>query len=226
MKILGIIPARSGSKGVKNKNIKKLGGRYLIDYTIQESKKSKLTDVIVSTNCNEIKLISESLGANVPFLRPKELALDNSKSISVVQHALSAFSSINNVEYDAVMLLQPTCPFRTFKDINNSIEIFKKKNPDSVISVCNVNGFHPARMKFLSEENILLDPPFAEEYENQARQELVPMYIRNGAIYLTRVNSIVRGSFKGDLSLAYIMDGDKSINIDTNFDFKIAEALL
>jgi len=226
MKILGVIPARSGSKGVKNKNIKKLAGEYLINYTISQSLKSKLTDVIVSTNCEEIKNISIDLGAKVPFLRPKNLALDNSSSISVAQHALKVYSELSNTKYDALMLLQPTCPLRTFKDINNCIELFKSNSIDSVISVCNVNGLHPARMKFLDENNLLIDPPFAELKENQPRQELRPMYIRNGAIYLTKTTHIINGTFKGENSMAYIMDEEKSINIDTNFDFKLAEILL
>lgn len=226
MKILGVIPARSGSKGVKNKNIKKLVDRPLIDYTIVESLKSNLNDVIVSTNCENIKKICTELGAKVPFLRPQELAQDNSTSISVIQHALKSYSEITNISYDAVMLLQPTCPFRTSDDINKSIELFIKEKPDSIISVCNVNGLHPARMKYLNEDNILIDPPFAEAYENQARQELKPMFIRNGAIYLTKSSVVLRGSFKGSVSMAYLMDEESSINIDTNFDFKLAEILI
>lgn len=226
MKILGIIPARSGSKGVKHKNIKKLVDRPLIDYTISESLNSNLYDVIVSTNCEKIKQICIELGAKVPFLRPQELAQDNSTSISVIQHALKTYTEITNINYDAVMLLQPTCPFRTSKDINNSIELFVKAKTDSIISVCNVNGLHPARMKYLNKDNILIDPPFAEAYENQARQELKPMFIRNGAIYLTKSSTILKGSFKGEVSMAYLMDEENSINIDTEFDFKLAEILI
>ena len=226
MKILGIIPARSGSKGVKNKNIRKLNNKYLIDYTIVESLKSNLTDVIVSTDSLKIMQIVKDLGGNAPFLRPKNLAADNSSSISVVQHAIVTYSKITGLIYDAIMLLQPTCPLRTFLDINNSIDLFISKNPDSVISVYNVNGLHPARMKYLDNNNYLIDPPFAEKIENQPRQELKPMYIRNGAIYLTKLSEINKGTFKGNKSLAYIMDADKSINIDTEFDFKLAEMLL
>lgn len=226
MKILGIIPARSGSKGVKNKNIRKLNNKYLIDYTINESLKSNLTDVIVSTDSLEIMQIVKDLGGNAPFLRPKNLAADNSSSISVVQHAIIEYSKITGLTYDAIMLLQPTCPLRTSLDINSSIDLFMFKDPDSVISVYNVNGLHPARMKYLDNNNYLIDPPFAEKIENQPRQELKPMYIRNGAIYLTKLSEINKGTFKGNKSLAYIMDADKSINIDTEFDFKLAEMLL
>lgn len=226
MKILGIIPARSGSKGVKNKNIRKLNNKYLIDYTIIESLKSNLTDVIVSTDSLKIKQIVKDLGGNAPFLRPKNLAADNSSSISVVQHAIIEYSKITGLTYDAIMLLQPTCPLRTSLDINKSIDLFISKDPDSVISVYNVNGLHPARMKYLDNNNYLIDPPFAEEIENQPRQELKPMYIRNGAIYLTKLSEIYKGTFKGNKSLAYVMDENKSINIDTEFDFKLAEMLL
>ena len=118
MKILGVIPARGGSKGVPEKNIKLIGGIPLIVHTIKASIKSNLTKIIVSTESEKIANISESHGLKIPFVRPNNLASDTAKSIDVVRHALNEMENIDNIKYDAVMMLQPTTPFRTTKNIN------------------------------------------------------------------------------------------------------------
>jgi len=225
MKTLGVIPARGGSKGVPGKNIKMLAGEPLISYTIENALKSKIDDVVVSTDSQEIATISKSLGAQVPFIRPSSLATDTSKSIDVVRHCLILMEEQNETTYDLVMLLQPTTPLRSIEDIDNTILKIFDENCDSVISVVDVGAFHPARMKFIQNDR-LLDPPFCEDYENQPRQELTPMYIRNGAIYLTKRATILANSFKGEYSKAYIMPQDRSINIDTFWDFQLAEILI
>ena len=132
---------------------------------------------------------------------------------------------MDGVNYDAVMMLQPTSPFRRAEDINNSIDLLENNNVDSVISVVNVGGNHPARTKFI-KNNLLYDPPFSEEYENQNRQELENMFIRNGAIYLTKRDTILNRSFKGKKCRALVMPELLSVNIDSNLDFDFAEWLL
>ncbi|MET2984686.1 acylneuraminate cytidylyltransferase family protein [Aureibaculum conchae] len=225
MKILGIIPARGGSKGVKKKNIKHLGNKPLLVYTIEVAEASALTDVIVSTDDEEIAKVAKEYGGKVPFLRPEELATDNAKAIPVIQHALVEAEKLYGKEYDAVMMLQPTTPFKIVEDINNAIAIMQNSNCDSVISVVDVEGHHPARMKFI-EDDRLIDPPYCEAYENQPRQELEPMYIRNGAVYLTRKEILMNDSFKGEDSRALIMPNIRSVNIDTELEFKYAEWIL
>lgn len=222
MRILGVIPARSGSKGVVGKNIKILNNIPLIGYTINAAINSELSRVIVSTDSEDIRKVALEFSAEVPFLRPLEISMDNSSSISVAQHALLKLEEIENKKYDAVMLLQPTTPFRNTSDINEAIKILSSSYADSVISVKNVEGNHPARMKYI-ENGKLIDPPYCETIENQNRQELQPVYIRNGAIYLTRRNILLEGSFKGKNSLALIMPESRSINIDSEMDFKFAE---
>jgi len=222
MKVLGIIPARGGSKGVPGKNIKPLAGKPLIVYTIETALASQLTDVVVSTDDDSIASVAREAGANVPFRRPAELSSDSARSIPVAQHALRFMEEANSVEYDATMLLQPTAPFRTVEDINRAVELLKASGADSVISVQDVEAFHPARMKYL-EGDRLIDPPFGEAYENQSRQELPPMYIRNGAIYLTRRNVLLNNSYKGIDCRALIMPPERSVNIDTVHDFEYAE---
>lgn len=223
MKVLGLIPARGGSKGVPRKNVKKLAGKELIAYTIEAAKNSKLTDIIVSTDDDAIAEIAESFGVKAPFRRPAELASDTAKSMDVALHAMKTMEELKGEEYDAIMLLQPTTPFRTTEDINNALSLLASdESADSVISVVDVEAHHPARMKYM-KEGVLIDPPFCEAYENQNRQELEPMYIRNGAIYLTKRDTILKGSYKGNNCLALVMPQTRSVNIDTMFDFEYAE---
>ena len=226
MNVLGIIPARGGSKGVPQKNIKLLNSKPLIFYTIQAAKASNLSDLIISTDCPKIAEIAKSFSVKVPFLRPNELSTDHAKSIDVAIHALKKMEEFGSKKYDAVMLLQPTTPYRSANHINKALDIIKNQpDLDSVISVVDVEGHHPARMKYI-QNNILIDPPFCEEFENQNRQELEKMYIRNGAIYLTRKDVLLNKSFKGKKSHALLMSAESSINIDSKLDFKFAEFLL
>ena len=225
MRVLGIIPARGGSKGLPGKNIKLLNGIPLIAYTIKEALNSNLEECIVSTDSDEIAQIARNFGGKVPFLRPAEFATDQASSVDVVLHALDFMREHEGKEYDAIMLLQPTTPFRDSEDINEAINILLNSDADSVISVTNVGGSHPARMKFIADGN-LIDPPFVEAFEGQNRQELPPMYIRNGGIYLTRIDTIKNWSFKGNISKALVMPEKKSVNIDNIDDFEFAEWLM
>lgn len=224
MKILGVIPARGGSKGIPSKNIKSLNGKPLIAYTIISALNSELDSVVVSTDSEEIAKVAKEYGAEVPFLRPADLASDAASSMPVAIHALEQMEVLNQTKYDAVMLLQPTTPFRNENDINEAIRILNEKQSDSVISVVDVGGTHPARMKYI-ENGLLIDPPFCEVKENQNRQELEPMFIRNGAIYLSKRNTLLKGTYKGETCAALLMPSNRSVNIDTLFDFEYAEWL-
>ena len=219
MRVLGLVPARGGSKSIPRKNLVELGGVPLIQWTIQAALGSNLKRVVVSTDDDEIAEISQNLGAEVPFKRPAELSSDQTLSIDVVLHALDVLEE----DFDAVMMLQPTSPFRTSIDIESAIKSINAAS--SVISVVPVEGTHPARMKFV-EDGVLIDPAFAETIENMPRQELRPMYIRNGAIYLTRIADLRHRTFKGALSRALIMPKERSINIDTSFDLALARVAL
>lgn len=224
MKVLGIITARGGSKGIPGKNIVDLGGKPLIEYTLKAAADSKLmNDFLVSTDDPEIAEVCERLGFPVPFMRPEELAADDTPTLPVLINVLENVEK----EYDAVMILQPTSPFRTSADIDKAIEMLEKNGTaDSVISVVKVGDNHPARMKQI-EKGVLIDPPFAESVEGLRRQELPDLYLRNGAIYLTRTAVLTeKKSIKGDVSLAYVMPEENSVNIDAPLDLIIAEALL
>jgi CMP-N,N'-diacetyllegionaminic acid synthase len=218
MKVLGLIPARGGSQTIKRKNMIDLGGAPLIEWTIKAALDASLSRVIVSTDDIEIADFSRKIGCEVPFIRPGELATGSALAIDVINHALDALDE----EFDAVMMLQPTTPFRTKEDIKQSIEIIE--DASSVISVVAVDGAHPARMKYI-EEGLLIDPPFAEKIENMPRQELRRVFIRNGAIYLTKVQYLREMTFKGPKSRALIMPPERSVNIDSEFDLRVARAI-
>lgn len=224
MKVLGVIVARGGSKGIPGKNLKEINGKPLIQYSIEAAQNSKnLTDFIVSTDGEDILEFAKSIGANAPFVRSNDLSDDVISPMYAVLHA-KKFMESQGKEYDAIMMLQPTAPFRASEDIDGAISLLESTKSDSVISVVDVESYHPARMKFL-EGDRLVDPPFCEAYENQRRQELTPMYIRNGAIYLTRKHILESESFKGKDCRAWVMPWYRSVNLDTIEDILYAEWL-
>lgn len=221
MRVLGLIPARGGSKGIPRKNLADLGGRPLLAWTADTALASSIDRVVLSTDDEEIAATGRELGVDVPFMRPRVLASDAARSIDVVLHALEALGE----RPDAVMLLQPTTPFRSAEDIDGSIGLLEATQADSVISVASVGGHHPARMKLI-EDGWLIDPPFSEVEEGIPRQELTDIFIRNGAIYLTCLTTLLGRSFKGPRSRAWIMPAERSVNIDNPLDLAVARALI
>ena len=224
MKIIGIIPARAGSKGIKNKNIININGKPLIYYTIQAIKKSKLKDYVVSSDSKKILNIAKKYGARKLFLRPKKYSLDKTRSVELYRYLKKDLEKY--YVFDAIMILQPTAPMRRSTDINDAINLFKKNRCDSVISVCSVGGNHPARVKYLNKKKYIIDPIFSEKKEGQNRQELRDAYIKNGAIYLFKKKNLDKNTIKGKKSLSMIMPRKLSINIDEDYDLEIAKYLL
>lgn len=222
-KILGVIPARGGSKGIKNKNLYKLNGKPLIYYSIQAAKKSKLlTDFVVSTDSLEIKKISESYGANVPFIRPKFLSNDKALAVPTIQHAVSFCETFNKFKYDYIVMLQPTAPLRTHYDIDNSLSKLIKEGGDGIISIVDVNNYHPVKMKIIKNDRLF---DFVDSgLENPPRQSLPPIFIVNGAIYATKRDVFMNdNTFKGNKCLPFLMPPERSSNIDVIEDFIVAE---
>jgi CMP-N-acetylneuraminic acid synthetase len=224
-KILAIIPARGGSKGLPRKNIKPLLGKPLIAWTVEQAKNSKYIDkVVVSTDDEEIAEISKKYGAEVPFLRPKELARDDSPTIDAIIHAINWFEERGEF-FDILILLQPTSPLRTTEDIDNAIELFlNNKDALSLISV--KENEHPPFWS-LEIENKFLKPLFGEEYFKKRRQELPKSYMPNGAIFISYVDILKKyKTFYTPKTIAYIMPPERSIDIDNEFDFLLAEFIL
>jgi CMP-N,N'-diacetyllegionaminic acid synthase len=225
--ILALIPARGGSKGLPRKNIRPLSGKPLIAWTIEQSMKSKYLDrVIVNTEDKDIAKISKEYGAEVPFIRPKELARDEAKGIDVVLHTIEWFKgNRKEKQYDVLMYLQPTSPLRQFKDIDESIEYLFKKNAKAILSVCEVDH-HPLWSNTLPEDKCMKDF-IRKEIKNKNRQELPKYYRLNGAIYLAYCDYIKeQNGFLGYESFAYIMPKERSIDIDDEMDFRLASLLI
>ena len=226
-KILGLIPARGGSKGFPRKNIKLLLDKPLIAWTIEQALESKYIDrLIVSTDDIEIAEISKKYKADVPFIRPRELSEDNAKGIDVVLHTLDWLKENDKrKKYDLIMLLQPTSPLRKYEDIDKAIELLFLKEAKAIVSVCEVDH-HPLWTNALPEDGCMKDF-IRKEIINKNRQELPIFYRLNGAIYLAYCNYIKeQKSFFSKDTFAYIMPKSRSADIDNEIDFELAQILI
>jgi N-acylneuraminate cytidylyltransferase/CMP-N,N'-diacetyllegionaminic acid synthase len=225
--ILALIPARGGSKGLPRKNIRPLSGKPLIAWTIEQSMKSRYLDrVIVNTDDKEITKISKEYGAEVPFIRPKELARDEAKGIDVVLHTIDWLKENDKgKKYDLIMLLQPTSPLRKYEDIDKAIELLFLKEAKAIVSVSEVDH-HPLWSNTLPEDKSMRNF-IKKEIKNKNRQELPVFYRLNGAIYLAYCDYIKeKKSFIGKDTFAYIMSRERSIDIDDEIDLRLASLLL
>ncbi len=234
MKILGFIPARSGSKGVKNKNIKPIKGIPLLEFSvfsaIESKKKGYLDEVLVSTDSPKYLDLLSHYDITEEYLRPSELSTDKSATIDSVIHALNWYKLKKNKTFDAVMILQPTSPFRTPEHISNAIQLLKNnRNCTCVASIKQLGDNHPRRIKRLDKNGKLID--FFSNYkekEPSRRQDFLPKaYVRNGAIYLTKTKQIVdKKLIRGNHIIGLEMPESNSINIDDHFDFISASSAL
>lgn len=226
-KFLGVIVARGGSKGIPRKNIKELCGKPLIGYTIDVANTSLHLDrVVVSTDDQEIFSISKGLGANVPFIRPSELATDKSTSLEVLQHAINWLKDNIGEEYDYTMLLQPTSPLRTVEDIDDCIKKIVDTGADSVFTMKKLVDFSLPKLKILDGDRIV---SFLEDEEKQSKSRDMAgpaIYKRNCAVYLTRTSLIMKGEQFGKDSRACIVPEERSVDINEPFDFELAEFLI
>tara|TARA_Y100000589_G_scaffold198339_1_gene187303 strand:+ start:1430 stop:2122 length:693 start_codon:yes stop_codon:yes gene_type:complete len=217
---LAIIPARSGSKGIKNKNIKLFCGKPLIQWSIEAALKTSFLDrIIVSTDSQEYADLAINLGAEVPFIRPAKYAQDDSPSIDLILHALD-----NIPEARTILLLQPTSPLRDHTDIESIYSFWKSKPNQSVVSISK-SKHHPSWMFELN--NDLTINSFSKEIRAFRRQDLPDIYLINGSIYLASRNFLLKEkSFISPDTLGFIMPKEKSIDIDDEKDWIYAEALM
>jgi CMP-N-acetylneuraminic acid synthetase len=228
MKILGLIPARGGSKGVPRKNMKPLGNQPLVGHTIAVGLACKaISELIVSTDDEEIAAISRKAGALVPFLRPAELATDQSPTIDTIMHALE-FYLRQDRHFDAVCLLQPTTPFRSRNDLTAALTLFGKSQADCLISVREVpHIFNPHWVFETDRKSGFLRPATGDLEFITRRQDLPPAYYRDGAIYITRTDVLLKQrSIYGQNIMAYRMQHSPDINIDGPEDWLRAERYL
>jgi CMP-N,N'-diacetyllegionaminic acid synthase len=224
--IIGLITARGGSKGVPRKNVLPLAGKPLIAWTIETALQSDaLSRVILSTDDSEIAKVGRHWEAEVPFMRPIELSQDNSPSMGAVLHAVNWLAEHEDYRPEYVMLLQPTSPLLIPEDIQKAIQIFQDKQADSVVSVTAIHQ-HPYWTKTISPDGRLVDF-FSTERSFTKRQDLPAAYALNGAIYLARRDVLLeRSSFYGKNTLAYVMPPERSLDIDTPWEFHLAELIL
>lgn len=229
-KILAVILARGGSKGIPKKNIYKICGHPLISYSLQAAKESKLINkIIVSTDDNKIAKISKIYGAEVPFMRNKNLASDKTTSVDALRDAVIRCEQIYSQKFDYIIELPCVSPLRDARDIDKALKILiKNKKIDSVIGFVNTGEKHPTRLKRIFKNKIT---DFCKEYPEpdygSRRQDFENCYIRNGSIYaMTRDCIINQNSRNGKNSHPFIMPPEKSINIDEKFDLLLAELLI
>lgn len=229
MKVLGLIPARGGSKGIPRKNIRTLAGKPLLVWTAEAALASRLDRVILSSDDPEIIEIATSCLVEVPFVRPEHLAGDDTPAIDVVLHAVQTLKETDNYLPDAVMLLQPTSPLRTTSDIDRSLELFEK-HPEatSLVSVVKVpHNMVPESLMKLEADGYVKHLMFWDEKKN-IRQEKPTYYARNGAaIYIIKTECLLKNNtLYGDRILSYEMPRERSIDVDDYFDFEICEFIL
>ena len=224
-KAIAIIPARSGSKGLPDKNIKPLGKKPLLWYSVNAAIESGMFDeIMVSTDSEEYAKIAQSCGAKVPFLRSEANSGDASGTFDAVREVLEHYRKAGR-EFENVTILQPTSPFRDSEDIRNAFNLYEEKSAKAVVSVCKAE--HPIFWYNTVDENLSMEK-FAQSVKNASRRQEAEDYYRlNGAIYIVDINIVMsKKSLYEDACFAYIMEEKHSVDIDTIDDFEYAEFLI
>ena len=222
-----MITARGGSKGIPGKNIKLLGGKPLLAYSIEAAKKSKLiTHLIVSTDNKKIAEVAKKFGGEVPFMRPKELAEDKTPHVPVMKHAIEFMEKKFGIVFDYVVILQPTSPFRLVEDIDDTITKLLGSDADSAVSLMAVdNAYNPIKLKKLEGDKVL--PYYLPEPEGLRHQDFPKVYKRSSAVYVMRRDLLMKDNkLYGDKIVGYIVPAERSIDIDTPFEWFRAEWML
>ena len=221
MNFLAVIPARGGSKGIPRKNIRPLAGQPLIAWTISAAQQANRVDrIVVSTEDEEIAAVARALGAEVPFMRPKDLAADDTPGIAPVLHAIEQLP-----DFDWVLLLQPTSPLRTAADIDGIMRYCLDHDAPAAVSVCEVDK-HPYWM-YHRDDASRLQALIPARPEITRRQDLPQAYVLNGALYLARTDWLRdRQSFLGPETLGYVMPPERSVDLDTPRDWRWVEYLI
>ena len=224
---LAIILARGGSKGLPGKNIKTLCGKPLINWTIEQGLQcSFVTDLIVSTDCEILASVASKAGAEVPFLRPLNLALDTSSSIDSIIHAIDYLDGLGRT-YNYVLLLEPTSPLREVNDLEESFSLMINNNLESLVSVSEATTNHPNYMFTINDNHRMV--PFSNNQNSNGlrRQDLEPCFFLDGSIYFSTTKSLINNSgFYHKNTYAFVLPKWKSLEIDDFDDFLMVEALM
>jgi len=227
MKILGIIPARRGSKRISGKNMKSLCGKPLTQYVIESTLHSSLLDnIVISSDDLDVLELAEQFNGIIPIRRPDELATDSSPAVDYVIHALDWMKKNKGQTFDIVAIIQPTSPLTLVQDIDATIQLLlNDDSADSAVSVVRLNQItHPFKLKIIKEQ--WLKPFLKEEKIILQADELPDVYTRNGSVYVARINNIEKGIIAGEKCLAHTMPEERSIDINEPIDLEFAEFLL
>lgn len=226
-KIVAIIPARAGSKGLKNKNIKIINKKPLIYWSINSLKKSKYIDkIIVSTDSKKIKDIAQSFGADTPFLRPKKISTDKAKSFDVIKHCLK-FLKKQNENFDYIILLEPTSPLTTSFDIDNALRTLdKNKNADSLVSIAENINCHPTFNINLNNKGII--KPYLKKLDGPRRQDLSKLFFYCGNVYISKIKTLLKSKsfYQKDKTIGFKSNKWQSLEIDDIYDFIFVESVM
>jgi len=225
-KVLGLIPARAGSKGIPDKNIVPLGGKPLICWTINAACESNICDrLIISTDSRKIADLAKNHGIEVPFLRPPRFSTDSATTFSVARHCLSWMSKHEQYSPEYLLLLQPTSPFRTAQDIINAFSLVDREKADAVVSVCPANP-HPCLSMQINHEGCL-KRLFPSTSRYSRRQDMPMAYALNGAVYFIRVSTFLeQKTFLPEQTRAYIMPRERSLDIDSPWDLYLSQLIM
>ncbi len=227
LEILGLIPARGGSKGIPGKNLRLLGDKSLVALAVESALKScMITRLVLSTDSEAISKEGKHAGAEVPFMRPEDLALDETPTAPVVIHALRWLEDNGGYRPDILILLQPTAPLRQAEHIDGALDLLISTGARCVISVTEVPGHYNPFWQFLTRDGSLR--PFMDTLKAPSRrQDLPPTYTRNGAIYAAWTDNWLTGTLSNSHGCApYVMQSEESVNIDSPEDLALAELLL
>ena len=221
-----VIPARKGSKGIPNKNLQFIGGKPMLQYTLEAAKKSKEIDLVIlsSDDQNAMRLAKKS-GIDAPFMRPEQYARDASVTTDVIFHALAWYKESRNCYPNFVICLQPTSPFRTAQDIDDSVRMIKKSGVDSLISVCEVSQ-HPSDCICLDQEG-MIEPVFKPDQSSESgRQRFRKVYFIEGGIYISNTNRLLeKHTFIDHNTKLHVINRSHAIDIDEPFDLELARAM-
>jgi CMP-N-acetylneuraminic acid synthetase len=230
--LLILIPARSGSKSILNKNTTLLSGEPLLSWTAKVAIDSHLSkNIVLSTDSNEIAQLGKEMGLNVPFIRPKDLAQDRTLQLDVIKHAVEVLSDSFDMNFDSIMLLQPTSPFRRRESVIKSYNYFCKYNADTLITISDISKFAPST-KYSAEKSLLPDlfqlELLSDEKQNRGtlRQDFEQVWWRNGSIYIFKTATLLNSnSLYGGKIIGMPTDSVESVNIDTPEDLVLAKII-
>jgi CMP-N,N'-diacetyllegionaminic acid synthase len=225
-KVLGLILARAGSKGLPGKNLRDLGGKPLIAWSIDAGRQSaRVDDVVVSTDGEAIAAVARQCGADVPFLRPPALATDEAASIDAVEHAVDWLNERGR-SYGYLVLLEPTSPLREASDVDRALEMLAASDAGAVVSVCRADVAHPSFMYRIGADG-RLEPYLSAQPDGLRRQDIEPLYYLDGTVYVSRVDTLrSRRSFYHEGTVGYEVPKWKAPEIDDEVDFMLVEAIM